>query len=109
LSTANPIQQVLDTEEQAEGVLLKAQQEADEIKSSAKKKAEMFLKKAEEEKKEEIGVQIQKEKESAQESFRTRSAEISRKIESMEVAARGKEETAVKKAVSAFVALFNAA
>ncbi len=106
MTTNNPIQQVVEAEKQATGILDQAQEKAKEIIDTAKKQATANIQEANEGKRNEVSQKLEKEKEIAKEGYRKAIEKIDAEVSHLEKNALGKINTAADKISSAFISLF---
>ncbi|QQS59884.1 hypothetical protein IPN35_03375 [Candidatus Peregrinibacteria bacterium] len=106
MSTTHPVQQILDTEEQAESLLREEKMKADARIEKEKEKADGIREESRKKTKEEISQKLQEEKTKAQENFRKKSIENGEMLSKMRSAFESRHSEAASKLVKSFLHLF---
>ena len=106
MTTANPIQSVLEAEEKAKNIVAEAQKEAEEILHQAKHEAKELLAKREEEEKKKITAALEEAKKEAKREYAVLAEENTKDVERFVAAAQKNVDAAAKKIVEAFSRLF---
>lgn len=106
VSTAHPVQQIFDAEEQAAKLLEEEKQRSEKTLEEERMKAKTFQEESRKKMKEEVSEKIQKKKVDIQDAFRKKSAEIDAMVSQMRTTFLSRHTEAVAKLTKSFLHSF---